>query len=607
MPRTSVPELSLELPTLVDLCRSRAIEQPDRRTYVFLEDGVEESDSLTLGQLDNRARAIAARLREFAPPGARAMLSYPPGLEFVSAFFGCLYAGVIAVPAPPVGRARDARYARFRAIADSCRPDLLLSNAESLDRTEQLVRDPRTLGRPVPVATEEIGDGEAELWSPPRIHPETVAYLQYTSGTTGPPRGVVLTHGNVLHNLALIVANGPRSRERPDRVPPMVSWLPVFHDMGLISNVVQPLFVGFDAVLMSPTAFVQNPLSWLRTISRLGEAISAAPSFGYELCLRRTSEEQRRSLDLSGWRIAIISDESIRAETIEGFSAAFAVSGFRPEAFMPSYGMAESTLLVSGGPVESEPVIRPFDTAALRRGQVQLAGPESNGRRLVGCGEPQASLTVAVVDRVTGQPCGADEVGEILISGPSVGSSYWNAPGETARAFGVTIPGSGNQTYLRTGNLGFRFDGQIFVTCRVSDLIVQDGLQHYPDELEVTVSASHDAVRDGFCCALAIEDGQRLVVLAEISSRYRVRADPTAPPDAERSTRRSVWAGDVKQAIRTSLAAEHGVRVDDVALLKVGSLSFTTSGKLQRSECRSRYLSGALRSAVDAAPRRSPA
>jgi len=602
MPRTPDLKLPLAPSTLVELCRSRAAEQPDRSTFVFLDNGVDESDSLTLGRLDIRARAIAARLREYAPPGARAILTYPPGLEFVSAFFGCLYAGVIAVPAPPVGRSRDdSRYARFQAIAESCRPAVVLSDAASMDGLASLLSEPHALGRPMPVATDEIGDADAEQWSPLRIHPETVAYLQYTSGTTGRPRGVVLTHGNVLHNLALIVANGSRRDDSDDRVPPLVSWLPVFHDMGLISNVVQPLFVGYDAVLMPPTAFVHNPVSWLRAISALGEANSAAPSFGYELCLRRVSEQQRRSLDLSGWRIAIISDEPIRADTIERFSTTFAPSGFRRAAFLPSYGMAESTVLVSGGPVESEPVIRRFEVAALAKGKVQLAGLDEEARELVGCGEPQSSLAVAVVDPVTGAPRAPDEVGEILISGPSIGTAYWNDAEETLRAFGAAVPGRGGQTFFRTGNLGFRYEGQLFVTCRVPDLIVQDGSQHYPYDIEATAAASHDAVRDGFCCALSVHNGQRVVVLAEIASRYHVRADPAAvpPPGPSPSTRRSVSAGDVELAIRESVAAEHSVRVDEVALLRVGSLPFTTSAKLQRSECRSRYEEGTFRSAVD--------
>ncbi|WTP12281.1 fatty acyl-AMP ligase [Streptomyces sp. NBC_00191] len=576
--------------TLVELCRYRASREPDRRMFAFLENGLDESDSLSLAQLDARARAIAARLSRQAPPGARAVLSFPPGLDFVSAFFGCLYAGLIAVPAPPVLRVGvDDRYTRFQTIVDSCRPDLLLSNGSRLSRVEALLKDMSTSHRPTCVATDEIGEADADGWNAPRIGPDTVAYLQYTSGTTGPPRGVVLTHGNVLHNLSLILANGSRATDDLARQPPVVSWLPVFHDMGLISGVLQPIYVGYDAVLMPPTAFTQQPANWLRAISDRGAGISSAPGLGYELCLRRVSEQQLRYVDLSGWRIAVVGDEPVRAEMIDQFSAMLAPFGFRREAFFPSYGIAESTVMLSGGPVEPEPVIRRFDAVALAKGKVQPSAPQDGARRLVGLGQLHPSMTIAVVDPATGEPCAPDETGEILASGPSIGTAYWNAPEETAGSFNAAVRGHEGRRFLRTGSLGFLDGGQLFVTCRVADLIVVEGMQHYPYDIEATAAGSHAAIRDGCCCAFAVEDGgrTRLVVLAEINSRFRLAAGhaPDTPPGA----RAIVGADEVEEAVREAVFAGHGLRADDVLLLKAGSLPFTTSGKLQRAQCRSRY------------------
>ncbi|MEY2246718.1 fatty acyl-AMP ligase [Streptomyces sp. BF23-18] len=590
MSEDAVTESRPEPTTLVELCRYRASRDPDRRMFAFLENGLEESDSLTLAQLDARARAIGARLSRQAPPGARAVLSYPPGLDFVSAFFGCLYAGLIAVPAPPVLRVGvDDRYARFRAIVNSCRPDVLLSIGSRLNRVDALLKDISTPRRPTAVATDEISETDAYGWNDPGVGPDTIAYLQYTSGTTGPPRGVELTHGNVLHNLSLILANGSRATDDLDRLPPVVSWLPVFHDMGLITGVLQPIYVGYDAVLMPPSAFTQHPVNWLRAISDRGAGISSSPGFGYELCLRRVSEEQLRSLDLSAWRIAVVGDEPVRAEMIDQFSAMLAPFGFRREAFFPSYGIAESTVMLSGGPVEPEPVIRRFDAVALAKGKVQRAGREDEVRRLVGLGQVHPSMTIAVVDPATGEPCASDETGEILASGPSIGAAYWNAPKETARTFSATVGGHEGRRFLRTGSLGFLDGGQLFVTCRVDDLIVVEGVQHYPYDIEATAAASHPAIREGCCCAFTVEDGgrTRLVVLAEINSRYRVMAAPV--PDTPSGARAIIAADEVEEAVQEAVFAGHGLRADDLLLVKAGALPFTTSGKLQRAQCRSKY------------------
>jgi acyl-CoA synthetase (AMP-forming)/AMP-acid ligase II len=593
--------------TLVDMCRDRSAADPNRRIFVFLENGIDESAALTLADVDRRARAIAVRLSELAAPGARVLLSYPPGLDFVTGFFGALYAGMIAVPVAPVdGDSNDVKRSRIESIARSAEPEVLLTSAAAADRVKKALADSGRLCGLHVVATDEVPDDIAARWTKPDIGPATVAYLQYSSGSTGLPKGVMLRHASVLHNLALIVENG--SDGVPGRPPAFISWLPMFHDMGLISSVVEPIYAGYDAVLMAPVAFVHRPFSWLRAISDAGRANAAAPNFAYEMCARRSRPDQRAQLDLSGWTIALVGAEPVRARTLRLFAETFAPCGFRPETFFPSYGLAESTVMVSGGPVGRGAVMHTFDAEALAAGRVRLAGAEGAGaegaradgagaegapadgapaggreRELVGCGQVQPTLTVVIARPGTDVPCAPDEVGEILVSSASVGDGYWNQPEETELTFRARVQGYGERDFLRTGDLGFVFGDQLFVTGRLKDVVIVDGHNHYPHDIELTVSTSHPAIREGFCCALSVDEGdaERLVIMAEISVR-RVKGQDSARAAAE----------EVAAAVRRAVTAEHGIAVADVVLLRLGALPFTSSGKIQRMECRARYQSG---------------
>jgi acyl-CoA synthetase (AMP-forming)/AMP-acid ligase II len=564
--------------TLVDMCRDRSAADPGRRIFVFLENGINESAALTLADIDLRARAIAVRLSERAAPGSRVLLSYPPGLDFVTGFFGALYAGMIAVPVAPVdGDCNDVKRSRIESIARSAEPDVLLTSAAAIDRVKKALADTGRLSGLHVVASDDVPDDAADQWTRPDIGPSTVAYLQYSSGSTGLPKGVMLRHASVLHNLALIVENA--SDGVPGRPPAFVSWLPMFHDMGLISSVVEPVYAAYDAVLMPPVAFVHRPFSWLRAISDAGRANAAAPNFAYEMCARRSKPEQRAQLDLSRWTLALVGAEPVRARTMRLFAETFAPCGFRPETFFPSYGLAESTVMVSGGPVGRGAVMHTFDAQALAAGRVRLAGPGGGERELVGCGQIQPTLTVVITRPGTDLPCEQDEVGEILVSSDSVGDGYWNQPEETERTFRARVRGYGDRDFLRTGDLGFVFGDQLFVTGRLKDVVIIDGHNHYPHDIELTVSTSHPAIREGFCCALSVEDGdaERLVTLAEVSSRQLKGQDT---------------GGEVAAAVRRAVTAEHGIAVSDVVLLRLGTLPFTSSGKIQRNECRARYQSG---------------
>ncbi|MBR8641365.1 fatty acyl-AMP ligase [Streptomyces tuirus] len=579
--------------TLVEMCQDRAAEQPDRKFFSFLENGVDETASLTPREVDLHARAVAAELQKHAPAGARVLLNYPPGLEFVTAFFGCLYAGMIAVPIPPVEAGRDgAKTGRLEAITSSAEPELFLSTASTLDRLGQSESVDKVLSGLVRVATDTISPDHAELWNEPVVDGDTVAYLQYSSGSTGVPKGVMLTHANVLDNLALIHKNGSRGDEEASETPPpVVLWLPLFHDMGLVNGILQPLFAGFEVTLMPPLAFVQHPYNWLRAISDRGTAISVAPNFAYELCVRRITEEQIKTLDLSGWRLAAVGAEPVRPETLERFCEVFGPVGFHREAFFPCYGLAESTVMVSGGPAFDPPVIHTFDAHDLAAGRVRPAKEGSRTRTLVGCGQIQSSLTLRLVDPVTGELCADDEIGEIYVSGSSVGSGYWNAPQVTEETFRARLPQASGRDFLRTGDLGFMYDGQLFITGRRKDVIILDGLNYYPHDVEASVSGSHPALRDDRACAFSVDDGgqEKLVVLVEIQRRHRILRGG-APED--RAAPNAVKASDVEAAVRRAVTADHGVRVADVVLLRPGTLPYTSSAKIKRAECRDRYAAG---------------
>jgi acyl-CoA synthetase (AMP-forming)/AMP-acid ligase II len=568
-------------PTLVDACRRRAVCDSDRRGYTFLADGVDSAHELSFGELDSRARAVAAAIAEHVQPGARALLHYPSGLDFVVAFFGCLYAGVTAVPMAQIdgASAGGPLLARCRAIAESAAPDLLLSVRSSLERLDPQQRRLAGLDGLEALATDAVDDAWAARWRMPEIDGDTIAYLQYSSGSTGVPKGVMLTHRSVLHNLASI-----RDLCGVGRNSAGALWLPMFHDMGLVAGVLMPVHSGGHMKLMSPMSFLKRPHRWLAALSEPG-AISAAPNFAYELCAQRVSDRQLAELDLSGWGCAIVGAERVRPATLERFARRFAASGFRSEAFAPCYGLAESTLLVTGGPLGRRPTVRPVALEALARHDVAPATDGETSVALAGCGSPRPGMRVVVVDPGTLRPMPPGRVGEICISGESLGIGYFGAPESTAQAFGVElegIPGS----FLRTGDLGALADGELFVTGRCKELIIIDGSNHYPPDLEATAEAAHPAIRRGSCAVVAVDDGdrERVVVLAELTGRAirdAARGGDTVDGDAE-----------VTGALRRALSSGHGVALDDVVLLRPGSLPVTSSGKLQRVACRSRYLAG---------------
>jgi acyl transferase domain-containing protein/acyl-CoA synthetase (AMP-forming)/AMP-acid ligase II/NADPH:quinone reductase-like Zn-dependent oxidoreductase/acyl carrier protein len=570
-----------EATTLADVLRHRAREQPDDDAYIFLVDGEGGELRYTYAEIDRRARAIAAHLQAVAKRGDRALLLYPSGLDYVSGFFACLYADVIAVPAFPPRLNRPTP--RLQAIADASQATLALTTSSVLANLEGRLGHTPGLQSLHWIATDRIDDGLAGGWKDPYIGEEHIAFLQYTSGSTSTPRGVMVSHGNLMANSSLIYHAGATTSDGRDEV--LVggrgfTWLPLYHDMGLIGAILQPAFCGAPCTFMSPLSFLQRPFRWLEGISRLRATHSGGPNFAYDLCARKITPEQKATLDLSCWRMALNGSEPIRKETLDRFTEAFACCGFRREALCPCYGLAEATLMVTGAWVDQPPIEDVIDEAALATHRVVAAAPGAEGAKLVvGSGHVQPSAQVLIVDPDSFTPCPGGRVGEIWVGGPSVCKGYWGRPQDTERTFGGRLADSGEGPYLRTGDLGFFKDGELFVTGRLKDLIIIRGRNYYPQDVEWTVMRSHPALVTDSCAAFALDVAgeERLVVVQEVERQGR-----DFNPD------------EVIDTILRAVSQEHELDVYSVVLIKSGTISKTTSGKIQRSSSRAQYLKNEL-------------
>jgi amino acid adenylation domain-containing protein/non-ribosomal peptide synthase protein (TIGR01720 family) len=568
-----VPETETKFSTLVDLLRLRSLREPGHTAYRFLADGETEASRVTYGELDLRARVVGAHLQSRNLHGERVMLLYPPGLDFIAAFFGCLYAGAVAVPSYLPRPNRDG--GRFQAVAEDAQAACVLTTTQILPRLglppEKHAGTSRLVHR---LATDALAGEAAALWREPSPGGDATAYFQYTSGSTSTPKGVMVTHANVLANSAYIrhgFEHDPRSVS--------LSWLPHFHDMGLLDGIIQPLYGGFTGILMSPAAFLQSPVRWLQAISRYGVTHSGGPNFAYDLCVRRVGEEERASLDLSAWGVAYNGAEPVRRETLERFGEAFEPCGFRRQAFYPAYGLAEATLKVTGGRKADDPVYRTVQAGALKRHRVVEADARgTEAQTLVGSGSASLGTEVVIVNPETSRRSATDEVGEIWVSGPGVAAGYWNRPEETERTFRARLPEGVGGPYLRTGDLGFVRDGELFVTGRLKDLIIIRGRNHYPQDVERAVEQCHAALRPGGGAAFSVEvEGEeRLVLAQEVEARRRKEAPA------------------VVEAILETLAEEFEIQPAAVLLLRPGGLPKTSSGKVRRGACREGFLENSL-------------
>lgn len=560
-------------PSIVRLLEHHAIESPRTMAFTHLERG-EPVGSLDLGELRVGALRLAAFVIERVEPGSRVLLVFPQSLDFIVAFLGCLYAGAIAVPAalPRNHRAADG----LKAVASSAQPALALTSRGRLSELREVLQD--TLADPYDwCALEDVSaDRNLELEDLPKLDRETLAYLQFTSGSTGAPKGVEVTHGNLLHNCALLAeALEPQDEAR------IVSWLPFFHDWGLIGCVIFPLAMRVSCYFLDPMEFLYSPRRWLDAISRFRATISGSPNFGYQLCCDAIRDSDRKELDLSTWEVAMVGAEPVRKETLERFTAAFSRCGFRREALYPTYGLAESTLIATGGRPGSSPVYLTADRVALENRQVVITTEESpRSVTLVGCGRALGEQDLRIVDPDTHEDCSAERVGEVWISGESVSRGYWqHTDGSGSNAVHrARRSGDANKDYLRTGDLGFLWKGELFLCGRLKDLIIKGGRNYFAEDIERIVEQAHASLRASCGAAFSVDasGAERLVVAHELSYGKR-------PPSAE-----------VIRAIQKAVLSELGTSADAIVLLKPGTLPKTTSGKTRRQLTRALFLKDEL-------------
>jgi acyl-CoA synthetase (AMP-forming)/AMP-acid ligase II len=569
---TGVSRLPSDSETLSALLRERAQAYPEKIAYIFLPRGEADEQKITYGALHRWAQSIAARLQQECKPGSRAILMFPPGLSYIAAFFACLYARVVAIPIYPPRFNRSVE--RLVAVINSANVGIALTDEATAARVRE-VKD-------LPIEVKSLGwlitsDLQEEIYfdsyKPVDSSPNDLAFLQYTSGSTGNPKGVMLTHKNLMSNQEMIFNAFEEGRDSV-----VVGWLPFYHDMGLIGNIMQPLYVGAPCILMPPVAFLQKPVRWLKAISTYGGTLSGGPNFAYDMCVDRITETQKEGLDLSQWRLAFNGSEPIRPQTLVRFTKAFSDVGFNGNSFFPCYGMAEASLFVSGIRKVSPSTFAKFSDDRL--GTASPIGPETvNGTGFVSCGFARAGQDIAVVDPAHCLEVGPGEQGEIWLAGDNVAQGYWNQSEITASSFNQQLPGKqGN--WFRTGDLGCLVDDELFITGRCKDLIIINGKNHYPQDIEYTVEKSDEMIASNSTAAFALDSGQgeELVIVTEL----------------ERNSWRQDNLESLTQKIMMAIVAEHEIKPTVIAIIKPGQLPKTSSGKIQRIKTKNELLKNSL-------------
>ncbi|WP_127532035.1 fatty acyl-AMP ligase [Paenibacillus kobensis] len=573
---------------LVDLLEYRAWSQPDLELYTFLADGERIEHKLTAASLRERSVATAAALQQIGSPGEPVLLLYPPGIDFLVGFMGCLYAGMIAVPAyPPHLRKPTPRLA---AIAQDTGASIALSTHKLCED----VREAALHGDHMQhlsglrwLATDNLPSGMT--WSPPRIDGNGVTFLQYTSGSTSTPKGVMVTHQNLLYNMSMIAKYFRVSSETRG-----VSWLPAHHDMGLIGKLLTALHAGCSLTFMSPVSFMQKPLRWLQAISRTKATYSGAPNFAFELCVAKFKEEAAEGLDLSSWLTAFNGAEPVRSQTLDKFAACYAPYGFRKESLVPAYGLAEGTLFVSGIRRDNEAWWTvTVDSRSVQASTIEPVLPDAeHAQTIVSCGVIPPEQKLAIVSPASSERLADGAIGEIWLHGESVATGYWGKPEASNQTFQARIEGEGDTAYLRTGDLGFTLAGELYIAGRMKDVIIVRGCNHYPQDIELTAQQAHPAVKED-CIAAFVEqrDGEdRLIIVAEINREYRVRGSQR---DSGAASMKQLLT-EVSAAVRQDVSIQHELTVHSVVLIRVGTIPKTSSGKIQRQYTKQLYEQGKL-------------
>ncbi len=571
--------------TLVELLLNRSHTLGDAKAFTFLNDDGTQ-DVISYAELDRRAKVIAARLLEKKLSKERALLLYPPGLDYICGYFGCLYAGVIAVPVyPPDPPRLKKTLPRLQSIIKDSKAKIALTTKDVLEQVEEWkndsqlseilsVEDEFSLGSIEWLAT-DIYDENLGSLALPDMHSNDIAYLQYTSGSTGSPKGVIITHENLLYNSVMIKDGFGLYKEHEG-----VIWLPIYHDMGLIGGILQPLFSGFHTTLMSPVYFLKRPLRWLQIISDIKDkaVVSGGPNFAYDLCIKSATPSKVEKLDLSNWEVAFSGAEPVRAVTIDEFSNTFAPAGFKKSAFYPCYGLAEATLIVSGVNREEIPKECKLNKYALRQNKIEIEDNDADAQKFIGCGTKLLEEEIAIVNPDTLEKLSENEIGEIWVKGKNVAKGYWENKQVTNEIFNAYTSNTNEGPFLRTGDLGFLLEGELYVTGRLKDMIIIDGTNHYPQDIELTVERANKLLRpsSGAVFSVEVDNKERLVVVHEARAKKNVD-----------------WQSVIKDII-SAVSENHNIQTYAVVLIQPKTIFKTSSGKIQRRATKKAYLNNEL-------------
>lgn len=557
--------------TIGDVLRRRAELTPHRRIFLFLESGEREGASYTFAELDRKARSIGSRLAALGARGKRVLLPHPPGPEFVASFFGCLYSGAVAVPACS-SLLSTRHHDRLRFLVEDAEVEFILAaSAQSITYFRESLPNEQWTSRLSLLTADEVPETEGAEWSPAHCGPDDVAYIQYTSGSTSSPKGVVISHRNLMCNQRMI-----QSAFRSSEGTVAVSWLPHFHDMGLVGMMQHAVYAGPFIVLMAPLDFIRRPVQWLRAISKYRASASGAPNFAYDLCVERVKDEAVAELDLGCWNLAFNGSEPVKADTMKRFVEKFGKAGFRRECFYPCYGLAEATLFVSMR-VQSRPLqLRQLEAMSTPLDQLdqQFINVRQSRRQVVSCGQAWDNERVLIVDPKTHTRCSDGTEGEVWIAGPHIAKGYWRRPDETREVFEAHLRDTGEGPFLRTGDLGYLTGGELYITGRLKELIIMHGKNHYPQDIEATVAGSHPLLRDcGAAFSIDVAGREQLVLFHEVKRQTPLEK-----------------ALEIKCAIRQALAENRAIKPYSVVLFKPNTIPRTSSGKIMRSACRADFL-----------------
>lgn len=564
--------------SIIDLLSSKAIEYPNKVAFKYLINGEDDVISISYGQLVSESKRIATYLYNEGFTGKRALIMYHSSIDYIKVFLGCLYAGVIAVPVYPPSLSRNMD--RVRSIMADANTNLVLTTSQLYSRIAKQFNK-ETSGFDIKwVCIDKLDPPLSEEWKHPNITGDSIAFLQYTSGSTSAPKGVMISHNNILHNQEMI-KNAFQTNEHTVAV----GWLPLYHDMGLIGNVLQPLYLGATSILMSPMDFLKRPFSWLKAISKYKATVSGGPNFAYDLCIKKITEEEKAQIDLSSWQLAFNGAEPIRYETIKKFSDEFSQCGFKLQRFYPCYGMAEATLLITGGDVSKGPVIKHFDSLSLTSNKVIESSNPDGSVALVSSGTSDFQEELCIVNPKTHYICSENEIGEIWVRGKNVANGYFGT-GESSD-FSGRIQGR-SSTYLKTGDLGFINEGQLFVTGRLKDVIILRGKNYYPQDIELITENAHEGVRKGCIASFSVthENEDKLVIVAEAERAFR--------PRIKNVDTIKIKLKEITTSIRKNVMEEIGIQPYCICLIKTGSILKTSSGKIQRSLCKQGFLNNEL-------------